>query len=100
MSAREAGTLTLVQFHALRRAWVDRERRLEDRAARQALFLAAKVWDTEGKVSVEDLFPMLDPTAEMTEEERQRAEWKRVKAIFAAASPRRGDDGVVRGRRI
>lgn len=84
MGAEELDRLTMTELHAYRRAWDDRECRLEDRAARAALFLAAKVWDSKGLVKVEDLFPSIDPDRYLTADERAEREWAKVKVFFEA----------------
>lgn len=83
----EAMTLAEVQAHEL--AWLDREKRLEDRAARTALFTAVKVWDSENKVDVIGLFPILgrDRADELSPEEASRREWTKLRGIFAMCPP-------------
>lgn len=91
MGKEELGALTLAELSELRREWDRRECRLEDRAARTAIFLAAKVWDSKGLVKVEDLFPSIDPDRYLTPEERAEKEWAMVRAFFETLPV--GDDG-------
>lgn len=76
--------MTAADLAACRKVYEERERRLEDRAHRAALFTAVKVFDSENKVDRDDYFPSLDPANWMTQEEYDRMIWNKAKAVFAS----------------
>lgn len=87
----ELARMSVAEVQDLRSAWMDRETRAEDLACRQAMFIAAKVWDSKGEIEPRELFPLLDPAARMTPEERDRRSWEQVKTIFRTLA--KGQDG-------